>query len=101
MYKIDGKQYNYKYTIQRISMIEQAIGTSLVGIIAATKGILSLEHLKILFAYGMLGEDGIYIPLKKGMEFAEKVIEKEGLIKLSIEASEALLNDCPFLFQAT
>ncbi len=99
MYKIDGKQYDYKYTIQRIGMIEQAIGASLVGTIAASKGILSLEHLKILFAYGMLSEDGVYVPLKKGMEFAEKLIEKDGLIKLSIEASEALLKDCPFLFQ--
>lgn len=101
MYKIDDKQYDFKYTTARLLMIERALnGKSIMGILTSSNGVLSLEQIQVFFAYGLLGEDGIYIPVKQGMDFALEQMEKTNFAKLNSDIVKALQRDCPFLFRA-
>ena len=100
MFEIDGKQYKLKYNIGRIQMIEAATGRSVMADMAKDGGMLGISQLKIYFAYG-LKEDGVdtFVPVKRGMEMCEALIESEGYVKICGSVVEALEENCPFFFR--
>lgn len=100
MFEIEGKQYELKYNINRIKTIEQVTGDSIMATLQKNKGMLSLQDLCIMFAYGLkeLGSE-FFMPPKKGMEYAEKLVESEGYVALNMAVIEKLQEDCPFFFQ--
>lgn len=94
MIEIDGKNYELKYNLKRVEMIENATGTPVMA------AMLSLTALKTYFAYG-LKEEGAdaFVPTKTGLAMAEALIQNEGYLKVSGEVLEALERDCPFFFR--
>lgn len=100
MFEIEGQSYDLKYNLKRAEIIESVIGKPIMGSMTATKGMLSIQEIKVYFAYGLkeIGSD-VFVPVKKGMEFAEALIESEGYAAVNSVILEALQRDCPFFFQ--
>lgn len=100
MFKIDEKNYELKYNINRIKTIEQVTGDSIMATLQRNKGMLSLQDLCTMFAYGLkeAGSDHFVAP-KKAMEMAEKLIEEDGYVSINMAVIEKLQEDCPFFFR--
>lgn len=98
MFTVNGKEYALKYSLARVEMIEKACGASLVELMARG-GMLPIAVLKACIAFGMLGEDGVFIAVKAGYEHAERLIETNGYVPVTQAVLEALQRDCPFFFQ--
>lgn len=100
MFNYNKKSYVLKYNIKRIEMIEEVTDMPTLAELRRTGGMLGLKSLKAYFAYGLKeeGED-IFMPVKKGYEICEQLIEKEGYTSVASKVLEALERDCPFFFQ--
>lgn len=99
MIEFNGIQYELKYTLKRMELIENATGKPFMAAAAINKGFLSISDLKTFFAYGIKEIDKNYVAFSKGQELAEKLIESEGYIPVNKMVVAAIQNDCPFLFQ--
>ncbi|MBU9728038.1 hypothetical protein [Diplocloster modestus] len=101
MIEIDGKEYELKYNLRRVELIENTTEEPLMALLRKNKGYLSLQNLKVCFSFGLkeAGSD-VFVPVKKGQEFAEKLIEDEGYDNVDMLVVEALQRDCPFFFPA-
>ena len=100
--EINGGEYELKYNLKRIEDLEAALqGKALMGLMMSGSGVLSINDLKIVFAYGLkkVGADAFVAP-KTGKEYATMLIETEGYIKLTGLVLSVLQEDCPFFFQA-
>lgn len=100
MMTINGKQYDFKFSIARVQMIEKACGAGLMETLVRSNGMLPVQMLLSCVAFGLLGEDGIYIAAKHGMEQAERMVEERGYQTVDMLVVDALQRDCPFFFQA-
>lgn len=99
MLTINGEEYELKYTIKRLDMIESTTGKSLMAELSSNNGMLSLLMLKIVVGYGIKKIDGGHMSPQHGMELAEKLLVDLGYAKLVAIVVENLERDCPFLFQ--
>ena len=100
MFEVKGKQYDLKFNLKRIELIENAINGSLVAVLASTNGMLPIGALKATLAYTMkeTGSDS-FVSFKQGQEMAESLIEANGYTSVVTEVIEAVQRDCGFLFQ--
>lgn len=100
MFEYNGVNYELRYNIKRIEMIESATRKSVVSIMK--KGALSINELKIMFAYGVCKEGTYAFELpKKALTMAEEMLGKTGsYIEMSDMVAEAIERDCPFFFPA-
>lgn len=100
-FEFDGKEYELKYNLKRVEMIESVTEMPTMAALQAYKGMLSINQLKVYFGYAVkeLGSDSFFPP-KKGMEIAELMLETEGYTKVCGLVLECLDRDCPFFFQA-
>ena len=100
MFEFEGKQYELKFNMQRIEMIESVTKMPTLASINKNSGMLSISDLKAYFGYAVkeLGSD-LFMPVKKAFELAEKLISSEGYLKVTALVMEALERDCPFFFQ--
>lgn len=100
MFEINGKNYVLKYNLNRVEMIENAVGMPTMADLNSHRGMLGITALKTYFAYG-LKEEGAdtFVAPKKGMEMARDLIENEGYMRVNGAVLEALERDCPFFFQ--
>lgn len=94
------KNYELKYNMKRIEMIEAATNMPTLADLKRTGGMLSLASLKAYIAYGIKEEGAdTFLPPKKGMEIAENLIESNGYPEVCGTVIESLERDCPFFFQ--
>lgn len=100
MIEYGEKQYELKYNLKRVEMIENTTGMPTLAEMQKNRGILSITNLKTYFAFGLkeTGSDSFVKP-KKGMEIAEALIQSEGYVSVNGVVLEALERDCPFFFQ--
>ena len=84
-YELDGTVYHLHYTIGRLEQIEQATGSSVVSAIygAVRQQMMPLSLLLMLFAYGMMSEDGVYAPLKKAAAYAQERLAVTAILRCS------------------
>jgi hypothetical protein len=98
-FEIEGREYELKYNLKRVKMIEAAIGESLLGVMVKTNGCLSLQQLETCASMALREVEGnSFVAQGKGREFVE-VIENEGYTKVLEIVLEAIQRDCPFFFQ--
>lgn len=100
MITINGKQYDLKFSIARVQMVEKACGVGIMETLVRSNGMLPMQMLLSCIAFGLLGEDGVYIAVKIGMEHAQSMVEEQGYQKVDMMVVDALQRDCPFFFQA-
>lgn len=101
-YLLDDQEYSLHYSIGRLEKIEQAAGMTAVTLVvdASAKGKFPpISVIKQYFAMGLLDQNGVYAPVKKALEFAEKRIQETGYIAVAGAVIETLTEDCGFLFQ--
>lgn len=92
------KEYELRYNVKRIQMIEQATKKPMMVMIS--NQFLSLSDLSACVAYGLVKKGSYSHELpKKGLEIFEELIEADGsYYKLSNLVSDALERDCGFFF---
>lgn len=101
MFEINGKEYDLKYNMKRVELIENAIGMPMMAELSNHKGMFGLTALKTYFAYGLKEEGSdVFVKVKDGMKMAEDLIENEGYVNVNGAVLEALQRDCPFFFRA-
>jgi len=100
MFEMNGKEYELKFNLKRIELIESATGEPLMASLQKNRAMLSVSHLKVYFSLALKesGSDA-FVPAKKGQEFAEELIESEGYEFVNMSVVEALQRDCPFFFR--
>lgn len=100
MFQFDGKEYELKFNIERLKLVENYLKLPTVADIVQTNGALSLTAIETYFGY-CLKESGsdTFLPRREGQEIADKLIEKEGYLKVNNMLIEKMSEDMPFLFQ--
>lgn len=99
-YVISDNTYRLHYTIGRIEMIEKAADTSIMSVMGGMGSgkMPSISVLRMLFAYGMMDENGKYAHIKKALDFAEEELKEHGYNAMLTAVLETLQEDCGFLF---
>ncbi len=100
MIEYEGQKYELKYSLKRISIIENAIKKPIMSVVQ--NGFLTITELTACLAYGMKkeGADAFLNP-RKATEIVEQLLEEDGgYLTLINEVAGALQRDCPFFFQA-
>ncbi len=94
----NGENYELRYNVNRVTMIEQAIKKPLVQVLQ--QGAMSLAEIKVCVAYGLVKEGShSHILPKKGAEIADVLLNERGSYqKLSDEIADAIERDCGFFF---
>lgn len=100
MFEWEGKQYELKFSLERIKMIENATGKPIVTEIAQNDGILSTNSLELCLALALkeYGAD-VFYPTKKGIKIADDMLMQNGYSAVAGLVFKALERDCPFLFR--
>lgn len=99
MIEVNGKNYELKYNLKRIEMIEAVTGMPTLAEIRRTGGMLGIAALKAYFAYGLKEEGAdIFVKPKEGMEICECLIETEDYQEICGMVLESMQRDCPFFF---
>lgn len=100
MIEINGKEYDLKFGLGRIEMIENATGVPVMSEIYKNNGMLSIANLKTYFAFALkeTGSDH-YEKFKVGQDVAQSLIEERGYMYVNATVVNALERDCPFFFQ--
>ncbi len=99
-FEVNGKEYELKFNMKRIEMIEQVTEMPTMAALRKFSGMLSLQQLSTYFAYAVkeVGSD-LFVKPKEGLEMAEALIESEGYMDVCGLVLESLERDCPFFFQ--
>ena len=101
MFEVNGKEYELKFNLKRIDLIEKVMGKPLFGIFIQSQGALSIGEIENIFSYALKekGSDSFVAP-KEGAKHAEYLIQENGLPRVTAAILETLQEDCPFFFQA-
>ena len=100
-FEFNGKEYELKYSMKRIEMIESVTDMPTMAALQKYRGMLSLQQLKTYFAYAVkeVGSD-VFLKPKDGLEMVETLIESEGYTDVCGLVLQSIQRDCPFFFQA-
>lgn len=102
MFEIEGKDYELKFNLKRIQLIEDSLGgKSFMSMAKETKGLFGVTELMTMTAFALreTGED-IFLPYKKAMEIAETFLCTKGYETVCEAVLEQIQKDCPFFFRA-
>lgn len=99
MFEFDGKEYELKYNLKRVEMIEDVTGAPTLRVISRNGMLLS--QLKAYIGMGIVDTDNEeeMVSRKKGFDLAEKIIQTKGVVWANVEVINALRRDCGFFFQ--
>lgn len=101
MFEVGGVFYTLKFNLQKIKMVEKALGgVSFVAELNRSGGVLSFTMLDALFAVGL--HDVVAdkpVRGKKALEIQEALLRDVGLTDLLEIVSAKLQEDLAFLFQ--
>lgn len=100
MFSYNGKEYELKFTLERIELVENYLKMPTVADIVQTNGAFSIGAIKTYFGYCLkeAGSD-TFVPRKEGAQIAVDLMEKEGYLKVNNMLIEKMSQDLPFLFQ--
>lgn len=101
MFEVDGKQFELKFNLKRIDLIERMMGKPFMAIFIGNSGALSIGEIEAVFSYALkeVGTE-VFVSPKEGIKHAEKLIETNGLPMVMGAILDKLQEDCPFFFQA-
>ena len=97
MLDIGGKQYELRYTLNRIALIEEAVGMPTVAELRKYNNLLRLSALKVYIAYGLqtAGTDH-FVSIEDGARLADFYVKNSGYYKANDVVLKAIQKDCPF-----
>lgn len=100
MIEYNGNQYQLKFNIERIKLVEKALKKPLITIYSSQGGAFSLEEMETIFLICLKpqGSD-FFCNNKEAREIFNDVIQQEnGYVNVNNEIATVLMEDCPFLF---
>lgn len=100
MIEYEGKSYELKFSLKRISIIENALKKPIMSMLQ--NGFMTISELSTCVAYGMIEEGAdAYVNPKKALEIVNDILNEDGsYFNMSDELADALERDCPFFFRA-
>lgn len=100
MFTYKEKDYELKFSLKQIELVENHCKKSLVADIVATNGALPISTIKVFFGFCLkdLSNDK-FVAQKEGAEIAEEMIKTEGYLKVNNMIIQKMSEDVPFLFQ--
>ena len=101
MFEVNGKQYDFDFNTERISMVEAAAKTAIMGEYSNTNGLFSLKTMNVTFQLAA-NEEGPdkFLGQTEGAKLFEDALKERGYATIAVEIQSALMRDTPFLFQA-
>lgn len=99
MIEISGRQFDLKYSIKRVEMIENNLGKGIVSSMVHSGGMLSVSELRNCLTFGLVDENGHYLAPKTAMDYTDALFEQNSYASLCAVVLEAVQRDCPFFFQ--
>ena len=101
MLEINGKQYELKFNLERLKLIEAAKKSSLMGEYYNTNGMFSIQTCELVFQFATkeAGSD-TFVGQVDGSKLCEQALMQRGYATIALEIQNALTKDMPFLFQA-
>lgn len=100
MFELNGVKYELKMNLERLKLIEKAIGRPILTVYTEHNGAFSIEEMEAVFMVCLkqVGSD-FYCNNKQAREIFSKVIEQEnGWRDVNNMIAETLTRDTPFLF---
>lgn len=99
MFEFAEKQYELKYNLKRVEMIEDVTGIPTLATMQRTG--MRISHLKVYLGYGLkeAGSD-VFVATKTALDLAEQIVEEMGFVAAMELVIETLQRDCPFFFRA-
>lgn len=100
MFEYNGKEYELKFNIERIKLVENFLKLPTVADIVKTNGALSINAIEVYFGYCLkeVGSD-TFVSRKEGAEIAEAAMKEKGYLAVNNMIIEKMAEDMPFLFQ--
>lgn len=101
MFTYKDKDYELKFNIGRLKLVEKATGESAVGMMNITNnGLMSLTAVEGFFRYGLkeAGADS-FVPPNTAADICDAMIEEAGYPAVVQMIQNQLMNDMPFLFR--
>ena len=100
MFELNGKEYELKFNIERIKLVENFLKLPTVADIVKTNGALSLNAIEVYFGYCLKEVDSdSFVSRKEGAEIAESLMKEKGYLAVNNMIIEKMAEDMPFLFQ--
>ncbi len=96
----DKSQYELKFNLERLELIEKALGRPIITVYTENKGAFALNEMRLVFQISLkeVGSD-YFCSNKKAKEIFESIIQQEnGYKSTNAYIAEKLQEDCPFLF---
>lgn len=100
MFEFEGKNYELKFNLGRIKLVENYLKMPTVADIVQTNGALSINSIETYFGFCLKEtESDSFVTRKEGTQIAEKLIEEKGYLAVNNMIIEKMAEDMPFLFQ--
>lgn len=100
MFEYNGENYELKFTLERIELVENYLKMPTVADIVKTNGALSISALKTYFGYCLKKEGSdTFESRKHGAEICDHLMEEKGYLAVNNMVIEKMAQDIPFLFQ--
>ncbi len=99
MIEINGKDYDLKFGMERLEIIDQKTGRSIMHEITDTEGMLSLPVAKACYQYG-LTETGsnVFVQPGEGAKLFELALQQYGYPTVVSNIVSEIMQQSPFLF---
>lgn len=100
MFELNEKEYELKFSIERLKLVENFLKLPTVADIVQTNGALSLSAIEVYFGYCLkeVGSDS-FVSRKDGAKIAEDLMKEKGYLAVNNMIIEKMAEDMPFLFQ--
>lgn len=100
MFEYNGENYELKFNLERIELVENYLKMPTIADIVRTNGALSISSLKTYFGYCLKKEGSdVFESRKKGAEVFDHLIRNEGYLAVNNMVIEKMSQDIPFLFR--
>lgn len=100
MFEYNGENYDLKFNLERIKVVENYLKMPVVADIVRTNGALPISSIETYFGYCLKKEGSdSYVSRKEGIEICDAIIEEKGYVAVNNMIIEKMTQDIPFLFQ--
>lgn len=96
---INHEQYELKYNLKTLKIIEKVIGKSLMAEMSKSNGMLSIEDLKAAFSNALYKTEGGKVSAEHSEKIFEAMLNAKGYVYVNMLIIVTIQEDCPFLFQ--
>lgn len=99
IFMVNHEQYELKYNLKTLKIIEKVIGKSIMGELSRSDGMLSIDDLKVAFSNALYKTEGGRVSAQHGEKIFEAVLQAKGYVYMNMLIIVTIQEDCPFLFQ--